>query len=226
MAYKKGIDCVYCQSKPGTTRDHVPPKSIFAKPLPSDLITVNCCQDCNQSFGRDDEYLRAYIAVRADCHKKNERQVRETALRAFNKHPKFKSQFFKDVRFVRKVPDDSSSEIVPQIKHDEERLERIMQRIVRGIISDHSQILLPLDSHWCVLLDHGYEVEMRTKTDEKLQELLEGEEEREIGKLFSYKFGHVKEWPDASIWQLRLFTDLWSLVYVNLQDVLEAHGAS
>ena len=67
---------------------------------------------------------------------------------------------------------------------------------------------------------------MRTKIDEKLQEILEGEEEKKIGELFSYKFGFVNELPSASIWQLRFFTDLWCLVYVNLQDVLEAHGAS
>ena len=216
MAYKKGIDCVYCQSKPGTTRDHVPPQSIFAKPLPSNIITVNCCEDCNKSFQLDDEYLRAYIAVRAKCHEKNKRQVQEKALRAFNRSPAFESQFFKKVRFVDKVRADLSIEKVPQMQHDEERLERIMQRIVRGIISDHSQILLPLDSHWCVLLDHGYEAEMRTKIDEKLQEILEGEGERKIGELFSYKFGLVDERPSASIWQLRFFTDLWCLVYVNL----------
>ncbi len=216
--------CIYCQIKPGPTKDHVPPKSIFAKPYPSTLITVNCCQVCNQSFGPDDEYLRAYIASRANCHEENRRQVSDMALRAFNRSPAFAEQFFSDVRFVKKVRTDLSFELISQIRHDEDRLKRIMQRIVRGIIWDHSEILLPLDSHWCVLFDHGFEAKMKSKINKKLDEILNDEEEREIGELFSYKFGLVDERPNASIWQLRFFTELWCLVYVNLKDVLDAGG--
>jgi hypothetical protein len=221
MAHRKGLPCVYCQARPGNTKDHVPPKNIFAEPRPSNLITVNCCEDCNQSFKLDDEYLRAYIAVRADCLTANKRQVQEKAMRAFNRSPAFEAKFFQDVRVVEKVRADLSIDLVFQMRHDEDRLERIMKRIVRGIIWDHSKILLPLDSHWCVLLDHGYEPGIRAEIDKKTHEILEEEEAKEIGELFSYKFGMVDDRPNASIWQLRFFTELWCLVYVNLQDDLE-----
>lgn len=226
MAYKRGCDCIYCQLRPGNTKDHVPPKCIFAEPRPSNLITVNCCEDCNKGFHLDDEYLRAYIAVRADFLEESKRQVREKALRAFNKSPAFEAKFFEDIRFDPRVRADLSMDLVPQIRYDEDRLERIIRRIVRGIIWDHSQTLLPLNSHWCVQLDHGYEAEMRNQINEKLQELLADGEGREIGELFSYKFGVVDERPNASIWQLRFFTDLWCLVYVNLKAVLEASSRS
>jgi hypothetical protein len=49
--------CIYCQQSTATTRDHVPPKGIFGKPRPSDLIVVPACDACNTSFEKDDDYF-------------------------------------------------------------------------------------------------------------------------------------------------------------------------
>lgn len=35
--------CCYCGINSSTTKDHIPPKSIFNKPLPNNLITVPYC---------------------------------------------------------------------------------------------------------------------------------------------------------------------------------------
>lgn len=39
--------CCYCGVRKATTKDHIPPKSIFNKPRPCDLITVPYCFECN-----------------------------------------------------------------------------------------------------------------------------------------------------------------------------------
>jgi hypothetical protein len=49
--------CIYCQKNEATTVDHVPPKAMFPKPRPANLITVPCCDPCNKSFKNDDEYF-------------------------------------------------------------------------------------------------------------------------------------------------------------------------
>jgi len=43
---KIGI-CVYCGKKLPLTKDHIPPKNLYSKPRPSNLITVPCCEKCN-----------------------------------------------------------------------------------------------------------------------------------------------------------------------------------
>jgi len=50
--------------------DHVPPKCLFAKPLPQNMLTVPCCSECNSGFTTDDEYTRVALAldVRAASH--------------------------------------------------------------------------------------------------------------------------------------------------------------
>ena len=55
--------CAYCGFRDGTNRDHVPPKSLFLKPLPIDLVTVPCCHICNNGFSKLDEEFRFYLSV-------------------------------------------------------------------------------------------------------------------------------------------------------------------
>lgn len=56
-------NCVYCGTDKDLTVDHVPPKLLLMRPYPSDLITVPACGACNQSFQKDDEYLRTMLCV-------------------------------------------------------------------------------------------------------------------------------------------------------------------
>jgi hypothetical protein len=53
--------CVYCQARLATTRDHVPPKSMFSKPKPTTLVTVPACLQCNQGYKKDEDYFLATV---------------------------------------------------------------------------------------------------------------------------------------------------------------------
>jgi hypothetical protein len=55
--------CVYCGNKPGSTRDHVPPKSLFPKPRPVNMLTVPCCNDCQARFKKDEDVFMAWITI-------------------------------------------------------------------------------------------------------------------------------------------------------------------
>ncbi len=59
-------ECVYCGKTRPVTDDHIPPKNLFAKPRPSDLITVPSCYPCNFSASQDDEYFRLNLVLRED----------------------------------------------------------------------------------------------------------------------------------------------------------------
>lgn len=58
--------CVYCGIRIGETRDHVPPKALFPKPKPSNLVTVPCCEECRATQSVDDEYFKNVIVIRHD----------------------------------------------------------------------------------------------------------------------------------------------------------------
>jgi hypothetical protein len=57
--------CVYCGVREATTFDHVPPKSIFPKPRPQDLVTVPACFECNNESSADDEEFRVFISIQS-----------------------------------------------------------------------------------------------------------------------------------------------------------------
>ena len=50
--------CIYCGKNEANERDHIPPKSFFPEPRPSNLITVPSCSVCNRGYGKIDEIVR------------------------------------------------------------------------------------------------------------------------------------------------------------------------
>jgi hypothetical protein len=63
MANRRLEECAYCGGTDDLTAEHVPPKLIFPKPWPDDLITVPACRSCNQEGQSDAEYFRACLCV-------------------------------------------------------------------------------------------------------------------------------------------------------------------
>jgi len=62
----KGL-CVYCGVNPATTRDYVIPECLFVPPLPSNMVTVPACADCNTTKkAQDDPYLRDMLVYDSD----------------------------------------------------------------------------------------------------------------------------------------------------------------
>jgi len=59
-------ECVYCGQLAPRHDDHVPPKNLWGKPRPSNLIVVPSCYDCNNKASKDDEYFRTMLAIRFD----------------------------------------------------------------------------------------------------------------------------------------------------------------
>lgn len=52
--------CVYCGGGTGT-RDHVPSRVLLDEPFPSNLPVVPACQECNEAFSLDEEYLACLL---------------------------------------------------------------------------------------------------------------------------------------------------------------------
>jgi hypothetical protein len=80
--------CTYCGQRAGTTRDHIPPKSLFGKPRPT-LVTVPCCEQCRGSQSLDDEYFVRMISMKSDtADNPSASAARDSALRSLTKPAK------------------------------------------------------------------------------------------------------------------------------------------
>lgn len=55
--------CAYCGKLEATTRDHVPPKGLFIKPYPENMITVPACEKCHNKLSLEDEYFMMALGL-------------------------------------------------------------------------------------------------------------------------------------------------------------------
>jgi hypothetical protein len=130
---------VYC-GKPSNTRDHVPPKLLFPKPRPSNLISVPSCKTCNVGFSKDDEYIRIAVALRGDLAEHPQAQgLFAPTIRGLNR-PEQRGFVKTILSTVKQIPVHTKEGIflghAPAMIVDLERLRRTAERIVRGLYFD------------------------------------------------------------------------------------------
>ena len=206
--------CVYCHSSEDLTRDHIPPKSLFPKPRPIDLITVNCCRECHQEFTEDDQYFRNYLIFSRQCMwHAAARQLQEIGLRSLQDSNAGGSTTPSSTFLRQLLSNSAASTIVPvsgvTVTRDDERIANVVERLVVGLFWRENEIYLPFD----------YEVEVIGSDDSKYMDWsvqesvrwLENEAEPvNIGNgVFQYQWGWAEQSsPDEthrSVWLLRFY---------------------
>jgi len=140
-------ECVYCGNTDNITKEHIPPKNLFSLPRPNNLISVPCCQDCNQNASMDDEYFRAMLTMRIDTYehpdvKKNWQKV----LRSL-KNPRKKGMQKSIMSTLKEVNLYTPSGIYlgksGMLPVDVKRLLKVVERIIRGIFYTENGFRLP-----------------------------------------------------------------------------------
>ena len=139
--------CAYC-GELGATRDHVPPKGLYARPLPSGLITVPACSTHNTGSSLDDEYFRAMLSFRQDAHDRSE--AAGAAQRALHRilRPEsegFLRSFLRSMTEYNITTPTGSLEPLASYDVDMPRLTSVVERTVRGLFYYHTGVRLTVD---------------------------------------------------------------------------------
>ena len=100
MKEKTGT-CVLCGASGEITGEHVPPKSLFLKPRPSNFITVPMCAACNHSYHLDDEHFRVFLAAGARPGTPLARLWREKVARGLQRRGGLRGRFQKQYESLR-----------------------------------------------------------------------------------------------------------------------------
>lgn len=209
--------CVYCGlEEPDNcdrTRDHVPPRNLFPEPRPSDLITVSCCRQCNSSASADDEYFRLVLTSRIDTSDHPEAEkVRSGIFRSLQRP---EATGFTDL--IRKIMIDvdvhTPSGIYlgkgAGIKISHKRLNRVAERIVRGLYWHTFGVRLPSDwtamcqSDAILTVDNN---DMQDQIAEVFGPMLEQPPARIIGNhVFEYWYQVAEDCDYSTVWFLRFY---------------------
>lgn len=149
---KQIIPCIYCGSTEKPTDDHIPPKSLFAKPRPNNLMTVPSCESCNKGFQLDDDYFYMLMQTGAETSEHPELlKTKEKFVRSIHrKESKGFRQSILEKTFIQEVSTEGGIYLgnAPVLDVDWSRVERVVGRIVKGLFYKEKSFVLPCN---CVL---------------------------------------------------------------------------
>jgi len=204
MASLRVSHCTYCcepVAKP--TADHCPPKQLFPEPLPNNLRTVDACESCNSEAKIDEDYFRGVLLVTEIANSEAGKRLWEgKAGRGFQKDKGLRAKINASMQW-RDVTSEGGialgRQMTLQVDHD--RLERVAEKIARGLFRLECGALLPADTAALtrfMLSQKTYEI-----VEPQLPKLQWGRY-RWPG-IFDYRWGQGPGKPHMTMWVLRFY---------------------
>jgi len=211
--------CVYCGEGIGTTRDHIPPKGLFAKPRPR-LVTVPCCTQCQAGQSLDDEYFLRMVSMRTGtADNASARAARDSALRSLTKLAKtrFAESLLRAVR-ESAVYSPAGIYLGQGLIYDVDlhRLCRVIERTTRGLYFHEFGEALPSNHRCKVYCIDGFDFagpEVATEVQRFWRHAVSGER-RDFGEaVFTYWVQRIAGPEDATLWGFLVYGSVAFLAF-------------
>lgn len=214
--------CTYCLKTAPLTRDHVPPKLLFPKPRPSDLVTVPACEECNNGATLDDAYFRLKVSLREGAGEHPDSEVIwKRALEGLTEPEQagFLELFRNDLR-------EGSKSHPHGVTVDTPRILRVASRSARGLFFHEVGRRLP--AHYTAMpivderLPHAESIVQQHAANASAMLRHSG---KTIGTIFEYAYQLFEEDEFAAFWAMRFYADTFFMVIMgpttNFQPGLE-----
>ena len=178
------------------TMDHVPPKGLFPRPLPSDLITVPCCLRCNREKSREEEFFRLITTLGIARTPEAEAVYEQRTLRRTIHRGRLKAEIAKMISTVAHQWMEVNGVIVltPSIHIPIAPLRAVAERTARGLTAHFHPSLEVHRLHFRTCLKGGRLLEAFALFAENLRELRLG------GRTFHAYHGTTTESESVGIW--------------------------
>jgi hypothetical protein len=201
--------CVYCYRFGQITRDHIPPKNLFAHPRPNNLITVPCCFKCNDVAGKDDEYFRLMISMREDVAQHPEAlRILPDVIRSLHK-PEKDRLMRRVLQSVESTPFYTWSGLYASnfLSYDVslERLSKTVARITKGLFYHETGQVLP-ETHAVMAATEPFANTDDPDDLERRAAKVLNAKPKCIGEgVFSYRVHFIEGSPNNSQWYFEFF---------------------
>lgn len=217
ISSKEGNLCVFCQ-KSAETKDHVPSKLIFPKPRPDNLVTVPACFNCNNSSGKDEEYfLATFMFSDAGTSEAGKKLWNQKLNRMYDKNIGLRGKIAQNIESAKEIYTPTGIYLGKRmiLNLDEERVYKVIRKIVRGLYYLEYQEVMPVSQDLdCLFI----------QTQEHFDAAKESAGELRSGSkvwdgIFRYSHNRIEEGRLGSIWLLEFynFATFWVVDY-NSED--------
>ena len=194
--------CIYCNEREANERDHVPPKSLFPKPAPSNLITVPACSLCNRGFSKDEEYFRTIVSglAQTDRHPASQQLRKDKILKGLERRPKLASKIMSTVVPVNLTYKGQLVATVAAFDIDNPSFDNIIVKIIKGLLFHETGLTIhsPYVVNWNV-------IHKPLEVPPALYERILNEPAHSFGnQVFEYQ-SYILPGTIASFWLLRFY---------------------
>jgi len=127
-------------NKKSYTKDHIPPKSLYNKNPNGNLITVPCCNNCNNAFSKDDEaFVSALVVSSEGFSVEATKRWKEKGLRTIEKNNRLR-KFHQDHLSVVNLYTEGGLYLGkhPAYQPNFELYNKSITKIVRGLFYYHT----------------------------------------------------------------------------------------
>lgn len=208
------IVCAYCgfspPNKKDLTSDHIPPKKLFPKPRPANIITVPACRNCHANTSKDDEYFCLKISMRNDAQRNSAaRTIAHELIGSLGRVQSidFRRQILSDLRVanLRTASGLYTGQRVVAYDVDMVRIFKVLERIVRGLYFVETGKPLGLQNE--VRSNAIEEIQQQTVFLEQLKQVIPSMAQGEkIGDdVFTYRYILVPNKQEFSAWIISLY---------------------
>lgn len=128
--------CYLCGSQEDLTKDHVFPQSLFPKPKPQNLITLDCCRNCQDGYMEDEEYFRNMLSTSKDVYgtTSGKKLWDSKVLRGLTRTQGIQRKTFEKLKTVElKTEAGLFLGMQKAFLIDKDKFDRVLRKIVRGL---------------------------------------------------------------------------------------------
>lgn len=127
--------CAICGIKNPTTKDHIPPKSLYPKPRDGviNLNTVPACSSCNNSASIDDEMFKTFIGISTGDKRANQGFLIESLASTLAGNKKIGNAILLSAREFGIKDGSGAIHRKVAIDFDKKSYDRVISRIIRAL---------------------------------------------------------------------------------------------
>ena len=215
--------CYLCGGRPADNKDHLFPKGLFPRPIPTNLPRrLPACKQCNQGLSKDEELFRAFVASGMAYESKpgfriwNER-VRPDLKGGRSGLKPFLQSLTKIARVVSESGAFLSHTLILEI--DPEPINRVLRKIAKGLYFLDTGQVLTNDVQILV----GYAADQPDRfVSPPLDEAIKGAKRTDLGNgVVTYWRNTMKDDPTASLTWLKFYKDKLFMICTYREDTLQ-----
>jgi len=195
--------CAICGINVATTKDHIPPQSIYPKELrPSNfsLNVIPACSCCNNGAAVEDEELKLYVGLSTGEHRDSPEKIIDSMASTIAKNGRLAKRVFEAQRNVYATMDGVVAKPYVAVTFSYDNFSKAIARIVRGLYWLETERALGLDTKISVFPYHSMDANFHKKVSE-LMDLLQPKFLNK--KTFIYKFSLDEN--GSSVWGIQFF---------------------